>query len=163
MITICTTEKVHVLYAKGNDNLYYADWNASVIYKIDLTTNPLQKTVFAGILNAQGGELSKRAFLLLFIFPFCSQLFLFQVTMVKPLMQELRTLSAINPVNDEAYIANSFNHTIQKVNGNGIISHLGGKGCEYRSSYVDNRQVTLLYCWANVCSSEMGTLRLMHT
>ena len=47
------------IYAMGNDNLYYSDWNKSVVYKVDLTVDPVQKTVFAGILNAPGGELSK--------------------------------------------------------------------------------------------------------
>ena len=47
------------IYAMGNDNLYYSDWNQSVVYKVDLTVDPVQKTVFAGILNAPGGQLSK--------------------------------------------------------------------------------------------------------
>ena len=44
------------LYAHGNDNLFFADWNATVVYRIDLTTDPPTKTVFAGILNSPGGD-----------------------------------------------------------------------------------------------------------
>ena len=58
-------ERPAVIYAMGNDNLYYGDWNHSVIYKIDLTVDPIQKTIFAGILDAPGGELSKSLFSLL--------------------------------------------------------------------------------------------------